>query len=222
MLAGLFLSMLSGACVERADVRDREDGRILYTEERNRESCETRSGKELVRYLDPAGREFGTKTIVHRDGTLPEVRLAQKVPDREVEVRIRGSYAMTTLRDKGKTRSARVELPQGAVFDAGIDVWIASRLEGIAAGEKPLVPILLPEFGRVLVFEARSLEGADRGEVRVELVPRSRILRFLADPLVATYDRATGRLVAYEGVSDIKDADGRNHDVRLRYRTTSS
>jgi hypothetical protein len=58
--------------------------------------------------------------------------------------------------------------------------------------------------------------------VRVRVEPASLLLRLLAPRIVAEYDRATGRLIRYRGVSNLAGPDGDVQEVEIAYREIPS
>jgi hypothetical protein len=120
----------------------------------------------------------------------------------------------------GRRESHRVPLPAGTVVDAGIDTWIARNLALLDRGITLEVPVLVPEFHRVLTFSVKKIaaDPVRPDEVRIELKPTNWILRTLSIPLVVSYRRNGAELKAFRGVSDVKGADGKNFKVSMRYR----
>jgi hypothetical protein len=55
------------------------------------------------------------------------------------------------------------------------------------------------------------------GRVRVLFEPTSFVLRLLAPSLQGEYDRSTGRLVRYVGVSNVAGEDGTPQRVEISY-----
>ncbi|MEK7391600.1 MAG: hypothetical protein AAB214_03450 [Fibrobacterota bacterium] len=82
------------------------------------------------------------------------------------------------------------------------------------------VPVLVPEFHRVLTFSVKRIgvDPARPSEIRIELNPSSWFLRALSTPLVVSYDGRSRELKGFTGVSDIKGPDGKNFKVSMRYR----
>lgn len=218
----IFLSLQVGAtCENRAEVRSPENLALLYVEQRARTPCRGTRIADSVVYRRPDGSVLGTKTIRWRPNQdLPAFELAMDAPLSRVAVGYAGDTAWIDLVRKGKAERHRVVLPKGAVVDAGIDTWIVRNLRALEKGAVREVPVLVPEFHRVLSFTVRAVspDPGRSGETRLELEPSSWFLRALSTPLVVSYDAATGDLRGFSGVSDIKGPDGKNFRVSMRYR----
>lgn len=218
----IFLSLYSGeVCQDRAEVLAIDGGRRLYTEERTRAPCRKTRDRDSVRYIRPDGSLLGTKIIRWRaNQDLPEFDLRMDASLKRVSLKFAGDTALIQLDRKGRIEDHRVVVPKGAVVDAGIDTWIVRNLSRISAGASLEVPVLVPEFHRVLTFSVKraATDPARPSETRIELEPSSWFLRALSTPLLVAYDPSSADLKGFTGVSDIKGPDGKNFKVSMRYR----
>ena len=222
MLLMSFFCLLhsSAGCRDRAEVASIQGDRPLYREERIRYPCHGRRARDSVRYLRPDGSVLGSKIIGWRPDQLrPDFELRMDSPLERVSVKWRGDTARIELERQNVSRTYDVQVPPGTVVDAGIDVWIVENLPRLATGGSLDVPLLVPEFHRVIWFSAKATanEAGRPNRVLIELKPRNWLLGALTTPLVAGYDAQTGSLTDFTGVSDLKDREGRNFKVRMRY-----
>jgi hypothetical protein len=226
ILLKILLSLLAGpVCRDQADVLSLEGGSKIYTEDRMRTPCDGARSRDSVRYIRPDGSVLGTKWIRWRENQdLPEFELRMDAPLKRVSVGFAGDTALIQLDRKGRTEGHRVVVPKGAVVDAGFDTWIVRNLSRLSAGVLLEVPVLVPEFHRVLTFSVKRIgvDPARPSEIRIELKPSSWFLRALSTPLVVSYDARSRELKGFTGVSDIKGPDGKNFKVSMRYRGWSS
>jgi hypothetical protein len=65
-------------------------------------------------------------------------------------------------------------------------------------------------------------EGGERPPGFRAPEPASFLLRLLAPAIEAEYERSTGRLLRYRGVSNLAGPDGETLQVDIRYRELSS
>lgn len=79
-----------------------------------------------------------------------------------------------------------------------------------------IVDSLLPSFHRFLDFRI-YLERKTDTELVFIMEPASMLLRVIADGIVVSYDRDSGALRRYEGISNIRDQDGENYQVRVEF-----
>ncbi|MCB9497761.1 MAG: hypothetical protein H6686_12815 [Fibrobacteria bacterium] len=222
MVAALFLwAQFSSGCRDVAKAYDESREKLLYVEDRVRRPCPGARSVDSVKYLGPDGSNWGSKVIRWRsDPYLPEVETRLEHLSRRTSIRFEGKQALVETTKDGKRRRRKVDLPDGAVVDAGIDSWMVANLPRIVAGEELVVPILLPELGKVVDFVASTSNGTDRSKdlVEVTLAPKSLLLRALPVRLKATYRPSSGHLVAYQGISDVRGPDGKNLKVSMRYQ----
>lgn len=200
----------------RGKAFDLESQKLQYAEDRQRILKGNTRYTDTVRYTNPQGQLIATKSILYRSALLPEFHLRQEMPRFEVRVRYQGSFAMIDMISEGDTTQERVELPQGCVVDAGFDALIARNLSLLQKGQALEFPMLVPEFGRV--FQMRLIKISEsKGNLTVRLQPASRILSIFGDPIEATYRLSDGKLLQYKGVSDLKDLEEENFEVRIEY-----
>jgi hypothetical protein len=67
--------------------------------------------------------------------------------------------------------------------------------------------------------DAKSGDPRGLRTVRFALEIDSAFLRIVVPPIVVIYDRDTRRLLRYEGLSNLRDASGENHSVRIEFNT---
>ncbi len=200
----------------RGKAFDLETQKLQYSEDRKRILQGDQRAIDTVRYTNPQGQVIATKSILYRSALLPEFHLHQTKPLFEVKVRYQGAYAIIDMISEGDTTQERVELPQGCVADAGFDALITRHLALLQKGQTLEFPMLVPEFGRV--FQMRLVKISEsKGNLTVRLQPASRILSLFGDPIEATYQLSDGKLLQYKGVSDLKDLEEENFEVRIEY-----
>jgi hypothetical protein len=102
------------------------------------------------------------------------------------------------------------------VLDAGFDAFVREQWQDIAAGRAPRLDFLIPSRFEYLPF---ALSGPH--EVTWDGKPARRFnlklagwYGFFLPGIDLTYDRA-GRLMEFDGVGNVRDAAGRNQNVRI-------
>ena len=117
----------------------------------------------------------------------------------------------------GKRRTVTLDVPADGIIDAGFDRFLVAQWDALARGETPVIPFLVPSEQRFYPFRVRRLsDDAARGETRFRL-SLSAWYGFLAPAMDVTYDRTTRELRHYAGLSNIRDVDGENLDVRIDF-----
>jgi hypothetical protein len=105
------------------------------------------------------------------------------------------------------------------VADAGFDAFIQDRRAELEQGRTVRFEFLLPAEGRTRTLTVRKVrEGRVLGRAaslyRLEL---GAWYGFLAPHIDGWYDRDTGLLLRYQGISNIRAADGRSLQARIDF-----
>jgi hypothetical protein len=178
------------------------DGSVAYVEVHEVKLSGGRVTSAETRYERPDGR-----TIARLVSDYPAGSFA---PD----------YEFHDLRSGAREAVHRKVLPLPEklplVAGQGLDRYARAHLEELARGEVLRVSLALPGRLDAFGFQLRGEPAAD-GRIRVSFEPTSFVLRLLAPSLVGEYDRSTGRLVRYEGVSNVAGDDGSPQHVEIAY-----
>lgn len=145
-----------------------------------------------------------------RDGYREGVRSRKDLREgqREVYVQAKAGSAMDTR---------IVAIPPGAVLDAGFDHFVRAHWPALSAGGSAEVPFLIPSR-----FDFLDFKIADARDAQAEGEPVRRLrMKFAAwwgfalPSIELAYTRDGRRLVEFQGLGTIRDAQGRNQDVRI-------
>jgi hypothetical protein len=110
--------------------------------------------------------------------------------------------------------------PVVLVADAGFDRFVSSNWDRLTSGEKLEASFLVPSRLRSLPFDVEKTgEGRLDGEpvVSFKMSFRNALVRLFVGSVQVTYHRDHRVLLRYEGLSNIRDAGGDNHDVRIDF-----
>lgn len=201
-----------------------DNGEPVYREVHDPEVEEGRLVGDDVRYLDTDGEEFARKRVDYRpDPVRPDFLLEDRrsgylegleaLDDGSVEVRHRGV-------GEDEASVTRAEPPDDLVADAGFDIRMTRDFDRLLDGESVRLPFLVPSRGDWYEFRATPVEQTEvLGEpalvVRMEL--SGWVGRLLTSPIDVSYHRETRALLRYEGVSNIRDAEGESLEVRIDF-----
>ena len=147
-----------------------------------------------------------------------EVAIARKVVD------YRGSASAPKVELENlllDSRNAAVgnAADRDLVVDAGFDNYVRSRWSELDDGQSISFPFLVLGREDPLPMRAVRREGeCAEGGLCLEVAPDAWYLRLLVPPIVLTYDRETRRLLRYQGISNLRDDQGNNRQVDIRYR----
>jgi hypothetical protein len=200
---------------------DSGSGALIYTEHHQEWWNGGQILRDTVTYRDAQGRIIGEKHVHFRNReNAPEFVLrnirtghseAAKMDSDEVEVSFRRSQGEP---EKKKT----MDLPDSAIVDAGFDRFVENNWEALIQGEAFVQPFLVPSRLQFIDFRiVRIDDGSDPDRVTFEMAVDSALLRFIVPAIAVVYSTRDRSLVEYDGVSNLRDARGRNLDVEIRF-----
>jgi len=201
---------------------DKDSGALLY-EERH---VERRDGDEVVgaevKYLDSRGHIFAVKQVDFSANPLaPEFRLHnRRTGHLEALRRLAEGTVEVRFQAAGTSQATKADLlaPLGSLADAGFDRFIEANWDELLKGDPMACRFLVPSRLEFMNFRVRHQDaGDDFGIVYFALELDSALLRLVVPSITVAYDRATRRLLRYEGMSNIRDAAGDNYDVRIEF-----
>ena len=107
-------------------------------------------------------------------------------------------------------------MPQPLVVDGGFNQFIKANWGHIVDGRSLVFYFTVPcklDYYKLRVLKTSS---SDKRMV-VTIEPDQTVLRWIATPIIVTYDVQTKRIVSYEGKSNITDEHGENFIIKLVY-----
>ncbi|MDZ7840233.1 MAG: hypothetical protein U5R46_05355 [Gammaproteobacteria bacterium] len=192
---------------------------LLYTEEHHEHLEQGRVTRSEVVYRKPEGGIIARKRLdFRRNASDPDFRLENAVNGHlegasQEEDRLLVFFRKT---EDHALKERKLRAPDDAIIDGGFDRFIENNWTSLMQGEVFERPFLVPSFQRFLEFRI-YLERMTDTEVVFIMEPASMLLRFFGDGIVVAYDRDSTALRRYEGVSNIRDKDGENYEVRVEF-----
>lgn len=181
---------------------DVENGELRYREIYR---CSTAGDRCVVEYEDPAGELIARKVV--------DYQRSLHSPSLQVQDLRQG----TTVSIEGDSR-------EEVVIDAGFDNYVRLRWDDLMGGMTVRFPFLVVGREKPLKMTASKMEPAacpaQRMCFRVAL--DNWLLGKLLTPIRLEYDADNRRLLQFEGVSNIRDVDGKSQRVRIDYRYLQS
>jgi hypothetical protein len=176
----------------------------------------------LVVYSCPDGEPFVRKQLNSAPGAAtPDVELFDARGGYREGVRTREGRREVFAQANASAPERRAPLgtPPNAVIDAGFDAFIRSHWDALSGAPVSPVAFLVPSELRYLNFTARMLRDEDSGDgaLRWFRLQLADWYGFALPHIDVGYDKATHELRDYSGVSNIRDAEGRNLSVTIRF-----
>jgi len=195
-------------------------GELVYREKHQEvyEAGDLKSAETL--YLSPTGEKMAQLTSKYSQGLgLPEYRFEDFRSGYEDGVEIRNGKVVAFK--KASAAEARQEqafaMKEGLVSGQGFNVLVRSSLDDVLREGPMHVQLILPSRLDSFHFRARVLESSnDKTKVRFEI--DNWILRLFASHLDLEYETKSKRLLKYEGISNLEDANGKHPQVIITYR----
>lgn len=224
-LLSLLLTLLAGtAAAEPTRSAQGEaydaDGRLLFRQTHYWYDDDAGEPRGFTLYTCPDGHAFARRTSDY--GTHPAT------PDFALEiaptgyregVRSDGTRRIVYVQRRADRPEQDAPLPaaEHAVIDDGFNAYVAAHWDALLAGEYVPIRYLVPSRHRFYRFRIVKVADADPDELRLRMQFDFWFGRFLPHVYV-TFDRTSRTLVRYQGISNIRDAEGDNVHVRIESR----
>jgi len=198
-----------------------DGGAALYVEHHREKVQGLRVVAATVQYEDSFGKVFARKSLDFGENPLLPAFTLQNFRTGHEEGLLRDAAGVSVRYRAGSGAEPvqiPIEVPAGAIGDAGIDQFVAKHWDQLLAGNSFIRPFLVPSRQSFVAFTIRLVRSAADGpSVQFEMIPNSWWLRLLLPPLVVEYDRDGRRLESYEGLSNLRDEQGEPYSVRIRF-----
>ncbi|WP_052697898.1 hypothetical protein [Luteibacter yeojuensis] len=212
ILAALGLCVLPAQGAERyaGEAVPRAGGAMLY-----REVHYIDGGRHVVSYQCPDGKPFARKLLqTHGDPTRPDVQYEDARSGLRETVRATGSKLdIHVARGGDGERAKTIDIPAGAVIDAGFDPYIRAHWDALGAGAT--IPFLVAS--RFRFFDVKILGGKVVDGQRHLVLKLDAWYAFAAPTIEMTYGAKDHRLLRYEGMGTVRNAKGKGIDVRIDF-----
>lgn len=193
--------------------------RLLYTEEHHEHREQGRVTRSEVTYRKPDGGVIATKQLnFRRNASDPDFRLENPANGHLEGANQRNDRLRVFFRktEAHALRERELRAPDNAIIDGGFDRFIENNWPSLIRGDVFERPFLVPSFQRFVDFRI-YLERMTDTEVVFIMEPASMLLRIVGDGILVAYDRDSAALRRYEGISNIRDEDGENYEVRVEF-----
>lgn len=198
------------------------DGRRLLYREQHYRYRHDGHAVHLVLYTCPGGKAFARKTVTGGSAQAPDFRFVDALAGYREGVRQsdgqRTVYVKRSSGDAARTRT--LPTVPDAVIDMGFDTYVRRHWTSLVAGTPAHLRFLVPSHLKYYRFVVARTH-ADPAQLTLRLHVDS-WLAFALPHIDVTYDRATRTLRRFRGLSNVRDARGRNVKVQVRLPPASA
>ncbi len=146
-------------------------------------------------------------------------------PNREVIASKELDYAesalapLLTFRDYRVDREVIIDQADPeAVVDAGFDNFIRLQWQDLTEGEEIKFPFRVVTREDPIRMRASKAKQCEDGKLCLEIALDSWLLGNFVDPIQLTYEEGSQRLLRFEGLSNLRNDQGKMQNVEIRYR----
>jgi hypothetical protein len=218
IVAGLFALAATpavGAQTWTGNAYAKDGGALVY-----RETHYLLGDQRLVVYACPDGAAFARKTI-EDEGNAQAPDFDMRDGRSGYREGVRGSGNARTIyvqrTPDQDEKSAPLELPADGVIDAGFDTYVRRHWDALARGDTLRFSFLVPSRRTFYAFDLARVDSASNASQLTVRLSLGAWYSFLAPSIDVTYDRATRRLLRFVGMSNVRDTNLKNLDVRIEF-----
>ena len=175
-----------------------------------------------VEYRAPDGSVIGHKTLdFSRSLNIPTYKTSL-YDDQYVEgLKYDGDNIVIFNRQgrDAEEKSKTLELKKEMAADAGFNSYVQQHFDELASGDKVKFLFVAANYLKAVNFKAQKIGERQVGNTPVIdfKVTIDSFFSLFIDPLIVSYDPQSKYLIEYQGLSNVRDADGELYKVRIRY-----
>ncbi|HKP98021.1 MAG TPA: hypothetical protein VJ385_19975 [Fibrobacteria bacterium] len=207
---------------------DTERQAPAYSEEHRERFLHGRHVATQTLFLSPDGKPMAERDLdfarfpFKPDYLFKDVRSGYQEGARVEEAGIRVHF-----RDSAKAplKEKSLKVPEPCVVNGGIGPFLKENWAELEAGKRLAFNMVVParlDYFRFVAYEdpestVPEKEASGRKYKAVVIEPQSAVLRMLLPTIIMYYDVKTMRLIRYQGIVNVADAEGRSLRVRVDY-----
>jgi len=196
-----------------------DDHRLLFREVHYLNASAT--DQRIVIYQCPDGSVFARKHVrAGGDAQTPDFQLDDARLGYREGVRQGGKGREVFVRRSADQAENVQPLPseKNSVIDAGFDTFVQRHWQELQHGDSVSIPFLVPSRMRFFEFKVKRISepSVGHGEMLIRLALDS-WYSFALPHIDVSYDIATRQLLRFEGLLNIRGADGKNINARVEF-----
>ncbi len=192
---------------------------LLYTEVFTDRFMDGKHVETLTDYFDPDHRKIAQRKLDFRKSKFAPDFTTEDIRTGYMEGADRKGNQVRLFRRAHKDAAIEervIDIPEPAVVDGGFNQLIKANWKALEDGESLTFQFAVP--ARLDYFTLRAVKVESNEKVmKVRVEPDKALLRWIATPIVISYDVPTKRIRSYEGKSNISDENGKNFMMKLEY-----
>lgn len=176
-----------------------------------------------VRYFSPEEELIAEKYLQYSDvDWQPSFQQVDHRSKETIRVNVEANAVRVDVSSTMTQLDGRIAKSEELVIDAGFDAFVKTHWQALAEGKALVIEFALPARQRAVELVIRKAETAqcmNRTDILcLKIAANNWLLRAFVDPLWLSYDRQSRRLLAFQGVANVRDARGESQAVRILYR----
>jgi hypothetical protein len=202
---------------------DKKTNELVYTESHYEKYVDGLIYTSRVIYKDASERIFAKKTVDFSNNPfMPEFALNNnETGHKEMTRFVQSEYEVVFSKKQTEPeKDARLDIPANGISDAGFDNFIIKNWESLVTGEVFKREFLIPsmmKFVKFRIYQDKIVNENDESLRIINIEPDSFLIRAFAGTTKLYYDKETPKLRKFDGVSNMRNSNGDNYKVMIRY-----
>lgn len=195
-----------------------KDGKPAYTEKHSMNFSEERLIDVTTSYFDANNKLFAKlNSNLKKHAFLPDSSFEDLRTNYQEETFLDGQDYVIKI--NGEVRK-RIKVKENMISGQGFDNYLRQQMNQMAVNESKVVSIVIPSRADFYDFSLTRIEN-DTFTYYFELKITNWFLSLFANQIYVGYN-TNKDLTYFNGVSNIKDTDGNNHDVIINLKQVDS
>ncbi|MFT5426315.1 MAG: hypothetical protein ACI9ZT_001256 [Gammaproteobacteria bacterium] len=202
---------------------DKQTEKLVYIENHFEEYVDGMILTSRVIYTDSSEKIIASKTVDFSNNEfMPEFALQNsETGHKEITRFVQSEYEITfSKKGTAEEEEARLSYPADGISDAGFDNFIIKHWDELTAGEvfkrNFLIPSML-NFIKFRIYQDEIIDEEGQSLRVINIEPDSFFIRVFAGTTKLFYDKAQPKLRKFDGISNMRDSNGANYKVTIKY-----